>query len=199
MVYILCACIEQIIHTRIHTHACPFVYTPTAIRGTIQFASSPRVYVLLCKWVLSRPEKHRHANARVFCFASGAAAVQSDKVLNNYRYREERRLCKLFAVASGVDDSRRKDRSIARTCVCVYVFLYIYDCMRLGTKIIGGKIYEKHFDKHFDDNFDMWLIDKILLNCFHTNDNKMWLISFPIVFIHILVVRGYVYSFAYTG
>lgn len=45
--------------------------------------------------------------------------------------------------------------------------------MRLGTKIIGGKIYEKHFDKHFDDNFDMWLIDKILLNCFHTNDNKM--------------------------
>ena len=65
--------------------------------------------------------------------------------------------------------------SLDRTyvCVCVYVFLYIYECMRLGTKIIGGKIYEKHFDKHFDDNFDMWLIDKILLNCFHTNDNKM--------------------------
>lgn len=31
--------------------------------------------------------------------------------------------------------------SLDRTyvCVCVYVFLYIYKCMRLGTKIIGEK------------------------------------------------------------
>lgn len=66
-VYSLCVYRTDYTHADTHTRVPVCIRTDSDSRDdTVCKFAAPRIYVLLCKWVLSRPEKHKHANAPVF-------------------------------------------------------------------------------------------------------------------------------------